>query len=817
MNYHLNRQGTSLGVFTLEELRVRRQTGELDGTELVWMEGMAQWQPLDLILNNPALPPKTPPKASAPSVATGIIVFIVLAGIGLAVLVGYNLVNRLKKQKSVLAQAFTSRNEGDSGVDIASRPIVIPSGSRTEAIVRKRARAFRERQWLEGYRLRGNHAQPCDAQAVEFLNAWLKGEHSDVPGTNLAFARQLGDKIADNRACNEPLILSIAGAESIEVFEAIRRFEAALSSFPGSRHLAYPQMYANIILAEHLSDQGRISALDADAVKLFEQGFKDGSFVPEDQPDLAEIFLNNWGKDFFYRNADTVTQGVKDAGPRYEWLATILQGQRQIDEAWAARGSGTSDTVSDKGWEAFNQHMLLAQKHLTTAWKLNPSEPLAATKMITVSMGQNSLEDMRLWFDRAIAAQMDEPNAWSSFRWGLRPRWFGSLNAIRDLGIQAVNTGRFDTDVPRKFFDSVSDIEDELKKQPGEHIYGRSDIWPYLEKMYRGYIAEPSQAPSQAGWRNAFAVISFLGGHYPIAREQLEALQWKPSLETLSGYGTDLTLMAQETAARTSILSNEIARAENLYWRGEVTNALAQYKNLSQQRIGDEHAMDFIRHRLTSLELEQTMAAGDWVDFLPKGDDDPNWQLLTGKAKTLPDGSLQVDAGRAGHLHYCRARLRGGFEVKGDIEVIRSSNSSFQGGLVMGQPEVGTYQFNGFRLKRNSTEGDIVSFAKGWGRSQVYQRTKLDGTKNSFVFHLRNGRVTASVNGNSVLTAAKVPATLSLRPYEFYVGLGAYNDSNETTLRYSNVKIRRLMSTTAPTDKGTPRKKTPNLGGVREE
>src|ERR1700734_3505413 len=97
MNYHLRRQGEDLGVFPLEELRRRRQAGELTGLEYVQGEGMEDWQPLDLVLQRGyrTVPPPVPGAGvrrgpNATLVWTGIagaVVLVVLffAGIGVMV------------------------------------------------------------------------------------------------------------------------------------------------------------------------------------------------------------------------------------------------------------------------------------------------------------------------------------------------------------------------------------------------------------------------------------------------------------------------------------------------------------------------------------------------------------------------------------------------------------------------------------------------------------------------------------------------------------------------------------------------------------
>src|ERR1700716_3455802 len=43
---HVNRAGTSLGVFAEEDVREGLRTGRFAGTDLGWREGMAQWQTL---------------------------------------------------------------------------------------------------------------------------------------------------------------------------------------------------------------------------------------------------------------------------------------------------------------------------------------------------------------------------------------------------------------------------------------------------------------------------------------------------------------------------------------------------------------------------------------------------------------------------------------------------------------------------------------------------------------------------------------------------------------------------------------------------
>src|SRR5881275_1173576 len=83
MDYHLHREGQSVGVFPLEELRRRRATGELTGSELVWREGMPNWATLDTMLqtDSGAQPPPIPAAALKPKSNRGLVWVLSIAGV----------------------------------------------------------------------------------------------------------------------------------------------------------------------------------------------------------------------------------------------------------------------------------------------------------------------------------------------------------------------------------------------------------------------------------------------------------------------------------------------------------------------------------------------------------------------------------------------------------------------------------------------------------------------------------------------------------------------------------------------------------------
>jgi hypothetical protein len=702
--------------------------------------------------------------------------------------------------KQSVAEAISEDASGfteSSAMAAAIKPVMIDPNTKTAKDAAKTGLEFRMRQYVTGYLERGERNAACDRLALGFLTNWIACHYNGTVDTNLPTLAAMSNELANNPACTDPLVLTVAAVNTEELHEAIRRLESALKGFQNSKHLAYPKFYAAIFLGDKLihDKADRLPVLDAQALQYLQAALTDGSIRPEDQAEIAEILILGWGNGFFDRNDEAVCALVQAQGKPYQWLALVLQGEREISAAWRARGGGYVNTVSESGWKGFNQHLASARKYFTQAWKLHPDRPLAPCRMIYVSLGDANIGEMRVWFDRTVAAQIDYPNAWSNLRWGLRPRWYGDLNSMLAFGQTALNTRRFDTDVPRKYFDSVSDVTSELEVPSGQNIYGRADIWPQLETMYEGYIAEPTLTEySRDGWRNAYAMVAYLAGKYAVAQKQLQALKWQSRPEDLLGWGKDVSLMPLEVAARTGTQAKPVSAAETDRLKGDVAGALKIYNELAAATDLDGWTRGFVQERQATLKLEQALQSGSWVNFLPADTNFTGWQAASGKYELLPDGALEVQSASTGHILYSRARVGTEFEVRGQFEVVGSGTKEFQAGLVMGVPEFDTANWYGFRMKRNSDEGEVCSFSRHWSSRQIKAPVQLDGRTNTFSFRFQAGRVSATVDGREVFREVEPPKNSYVSTNEFLLGLGAFNHSNDSAIRYRNLQVRRLTS-----------------------
>ena len=571
------------------------------------------------------------------------------------------------------------------------------------------------------------------------------------------------------------------------------RVERALDGFAKSKHRGYPKMYATIYLANGVpaSEGARIKELDRAALQHLVEAFNDGSILADDQRDIAVTFRSGLGSHLMRREPDATLAAFQKAGQNAQWVALFLEGDMEIDKAWAARGNGYVNTVTEAGWKGFEDHLAKARKALTKASELRPDFPEAPCAMMRVALGAGSLAEMRMWFDRAIADQIDYADAWRQMRWGLRPRWYGDPESMLAFGVTALNTKRFDTDVPRGFFESVSDLEAELDAG-SEHLYGREDIWPHFQAMYQGYIHEASKSESPDGWRSTYAAVAFLARKYDVAAQQLELLQWKPLEHNLTGWDTDLSLMPMEVAARISGLRTEIEAAEKFRTTGDTDGALGHYKELAKSPNLDARTRTFIQDRIGTLDLERRLASGEWVSLLGSKPDLMCWSIQHGDCRPVPDGGMEIHAGPDGHLLYSRARVGTEFEAKGKFEILSSSTRAFEAGFVMGLPEYGHRNWDCFRIIRTARGRDEATLSAGFAATQINSPASVREGLNSFTFRFDKGKITATLNDQPLFSDVEPPENRYLSTNEFHVGLGAYSVRNETVIRYSDLQVRRL-------------------------
>lgn len=244
----------------------------------------------------------------------------------------------------------------------------------------------------------------------------------------------------------------------------------------------------------------------------------------EDFDDATKVWMlmDHFAADFFCSEHARMVPVVDDHPDLPSWLKDLFVGKHHVRSAWEARGSGWANTVSADGWLGFEEHLELARERLTRSWNSNPDHPAAAARMITVSMGMNGAADMRLWFDRAIAARADYGLAYHYYLNGMQARWHGSDAELAAIGKACLETERFDTSIPG-FLLLAHDYRANSWKD--KHQYWAERSFEEIDELV-ALFAGLEASPERESWRNYdrshAAVIWYLCGEYDRMAECLE-------------------------------------------------------------------------------------------------------------------------------------------------------------------------------------------------------------------------------------------------------------------------------------------------------
>ena len=165
-----------------------------------------------------------------------------------------------------------------------------------------------------------------------------------------------------------------------------------------------------------------------------------------------------------------------EAEPKADrWLALMLRGMTEVQLAWVTNGWEASELLGRASPSTVRLHAQAANQALREAYRLHPERPEAACELISLAMGglAEPGETPALWFERAIAAQIDEASAYDGMTIALLPRWGGSHRQLTEFALACLNTKRYDTDVPWQALQIAQTVwmEDDVELFRNDRLY----------------------------------------------------------------------------------------------------------------------------------------------------------------------------------------------------------------------------------------------------------------------------------------------------------------------------------------------------------
>ena len=421
----------------------------------------------------------------------------------------------------------------------AGRPIPTAPDTPTGRNFGPIARAWSQRMIVGAYQ-RIHPGETVNLPFVRDAAAYLQGgtERDRIELT--ARADQLNLLIGDD----DPMVRFLAAVVSSNASFKENNFRRATKDLKASGYHPFLLFLAAANLGKSFQDRkgnaGEIAMADQIALEALERGLDVESFHGEESSVLRCRLEAPSFDGLFRRQPQRLIEIFAKARALPEWITEFAQGKGYLAAAWIARGDGYASEVTEAGWQGWERNLATARQHFTRSWELNPRDPAAATYMIEVAMGDHGGKpEIRAWFDRAVAAQMDYFDAYRSMIWALRPRWSGSHEEMLMFGDELLRTGRFDTCVPFYYFKVVADIASE--DSDAKAIYGRPEIAGNLKLALERYLTTRDSPVSVSYAHTVSAILDFKAGNLEAAKGHLAAIQFKPDPNVDAGLKEDLS------------------------------------------------------------------------------------------------------------------------------------------------------------------------------------------------------------------------------------------------------------------------------------
>jgi hypothetical protein len=576
--------------------------------------------------------------------------------------------------------------------------------------------------------------------------------------------------------------------------ELLQAAAEALAGQAGSEALAYRA--AAVLALSTSGEEGR-----ATAEKRVEAAMKALRRLLDAEQGLskmhdrvaAHLLMGGSMEAFFEHMHEPVMEEVAKTASAKPWLKKWIEGEHCLKRAWEARGGGYSNTVSRGGFAVFHHESEKARRLFAEAWELKPETPEPAVSMIYASLSMDQGEaraHMRQWFGEVLSLQVDVPKAAEHMLWGLRPRWHGSLEQMRDFGLACAETARHDSSLPWVLLQAHRDFASEWDV-PAEYFKELSDRhYNSMAAVFDGAEAEPKRAPWRQVDRTHAAVFAFKCRRYADAAKWLQKLDQKPSLRALDLWGDiDTPLLTGKTAAYAEpALGTLLQQAESAEQAFQAAAAAKHYEEALEEG-GDKlqgAGRNYVEHRLAATRIESRARSGEAASLVPENTHFRGWTRQGGGWEL--DGGAWLHRGReALRSTTCEARIGPHFTLEGEVEVTDPGDAT-QFWFAYGYPERGDGRWIALRFQYDGK--DTRALLSG-GLGEALEQPKID-VQSRFSFRLSGMPSAMTLHVNDKVVFQNVPAPPGYVKEQYsQIGIGAYTGSERTRVRIHRLTVKR--------------------------
>ncbi|MEN6301398.1 MAG: hypothetical protein ABFD96_01660 [Armatimonadia bacterium] len=674
----------------------------------------------------------------------------------------------------------------------------LPEGDRavTEAQLEPLWRGYYRKNLVTAYEQHGKHDARWDKAAKDFL------ELHAVVSTGLDEDRSFKDLVAPGlallkRGCDDPLIVMLTG-NALRVQNRVKEARPLIErSLPGLKERGYPPLmlaWAYFSMADFEGEVGsKLESADfkwrTPAIDAFVAAADKSGFGPQEQRPLWWE-IQNLMESHFRRSQAQIVNTMKARPNTDPWLFRMAWGKHNFDYGWFYRGNDFIQNVKPEDYKEFEKGMGFARGNFEQAYAAHPEYPEASVYLLDIAKtgAVSGMESERTWFDRAVAGQFDWMPAYYDYISALQPRWGGSHEALLAFAKECVDTARFDTLVPKIYYEVVLTIAEHDRE---DSVWSNPEIWPPLQTYCKGRLtwAVKNKPKYVKQIRTVYALIAWRSGHPDVARQQLEAMQGQIDKPTFDAQWSERAeLIVGMIYGLTGPRKEKVRQAEELYAAEKIDQALAAYQALLEIET-DKPALYFLRDRIQSLRWEKQFQANQWVNLDPTPDL-VGWDIWQGRFKPLADGKgFTMWPGERFGLMSCMMRPGSSFEIRCDVEFPNEKVKGIEAGFLVDIPLTANPYYDSCRVIQNPPES---VFGPGWDAFREHALSEVPRKCRLRLIQCEN-RVTMYLDKQTVLQDQQ----LSDRGFRFqgphHVAIGGevWPDPTKPVI-YRNIQIHKL-------------------------
>lgn len=501
------------------------------------------------------------------------------------------------------------------------KPKPIPAGPKafTEKQYREQCLKCYQRNIIGDYKKLSKRDPAWDEKALKVLED-LSEYLSDISKHDVAFeAKELIDA-----GCDDPMVQAAFGITGYgyrnQSLESLKRAVDAFEK--GKYHKFLPHLAAQNLMFFGQDKEKQKHYQDLDRDWLFES-LRDKSFLPGEERIALSAFpsqeggtigsyLPNLGSEEYL----PLIEKCKGIDP---YVRKVADGRWHLMKGWGYRGGGWASDVTDDGWKGFSKEVKIARKLFNEAYKLHPNYPEACDGMIEVAaIDQSQIpgETSRMWFDRAVAAQLDYTSAYYDYFLFNQQRWGGTSQELYDFSVACLKTGRFDTEVPWWFFEGLREYV--TNSTDGDSSYWtKPETAKYLKVFFEGYEKTGFEHKPNY-YKTMHAAVCAFCGRFSDARQILIELGDNADPYPFTKYyGLDFRDAKRTIMAYGGPLGPDIIKADKFAAEDKSDEARAGYEQAANQIEKDPLAKDYIDLSLAQLIAVDNLLKGGWVDIKP--------------------------------------------------------------------------------------------------------------------------------------------------------------------------------------------------------